>query len=175
MVNGASYTDVNAQLPALTFLTIVAVICAVLFFVNARYRVWSLPIIAVGLWSFVSVIIGGIYPTVIQKISVEPNELQKESKYIDRNIAGQNSRQAKGRRKRLERMPRLSPPVQDEDSMALRFDAGQRGGQRAHSCRRLVRFAIVTAVGGGGRRGRGAPAARRTATSWPRTPPSSPR
>ena len=35
MVRGASYTDVNARLPALTFLTIVAVICAILFFVNA--------------------------------------------------------------------------------------------------------------------------------------------
>src|SRR5581483_9165963 len=45
-----------------------------------------LPIIAVGLWSFVSVVIGGIYPTIIQKASVEPNELQKESRYIQRNI-----------------------------------------------------------------------------------------
>lgn len=51
-----------------------------------------------------------------------------ESDYIARNIAGQNSRQAKGRRKRLERMPRLSPPVQDDESLALRFDAGERGG-----------------------------------------------
>jgi ATP-binding cassette subfamily F protein 3 len=51
-----------------------------------------------------------------------------ESDYIARNIAGQNSKQAKGRRKRLERLPRLSPPVQDEDTMALRFDSGDRGG-----------------------------------------------
>ena len=49
VVEGASYTDVKAQLPALTFLTIVAVICAILFFLNIRLRQWSLPVIAVGL------------------------------------------------------------------------------------------------------------------------------
>jgi ATP-binding cassette subfamily F protein 3 len=58
----------------------------------------------------------------------QQKKIAAESDYIARNIAGQNTRQAKGRRKRLERMPRLSPPVQDEDSMALRFDAGDRGG-----------------------------------------------
>jgi ATP-binding cassette, subfamily F, member 3 len=51
-----------------------------------------------------------------------------EQDYIARNIAGQNTRQAKGRRKRLERLPRLSPPVSDEESMALRFGSGERGG-----------------------------------------------
>jgi ATP-binding cassette subfamily F protein 3 len=51
-----------------------------------------------------------------------------QSDYIARNIAGQNSRQAKGRRKRLERLPRLSPPVSDEDAMSVRFDVAERGG-----------------------------------------------
>jgi ATP-binding cassette, subfamily F, member 3 len=53
-----------------------------------------------------------------------------ERDYIARNIAGQNTRQAKGRRTRLERLPRLSPPVVDEDSMALRFETRERGGDR---------------------------------------------
>ena len=57
----------------------------------------------------------------------------KESDYIARNIAGQNSRQAKGRRKRLERLPRLSAPIGAEDSMALRFDVADRGGDRVVS------------------------------------------
>ena len=65
VVHGASYTDVQAQLPALTFLAIVAVICALLFFVNARYRVWSLPIIAVGLLLLVSILLGTAYPAFI--------------------------------------------------------------------------------------------------------------
>jgi uncharacterized membrane protein (UPF0182 family) len=85
-VQGASYTDVKAQLPALNMLIVISIAAAVLFFVNRWLKGWVLPIIAVGLWSFVSVVIGSIYPTIVQKASVEPNELQKESKYIDRNI-----------------------------------------------------------------------------------------
>jgi hypothetical protein len=88
VVHGASYTDVNAQLPALTFLTIVAVICALLFFVNARYRVWSLPIIAVGLLLVVSILLGTAYPAFIQQFRVGPNEQQYELQYIKRNIDG---------------------------------------------------------------------------------------
>jgi hypothetical protein len=85
-VQGASFTDVKAELPALNMLIVISIAAALLFFVNRWLKGWVLPIIAVGLWSFVSVVIGGIYPTVIQKASVEPNELQKESKYIQRNI-----------------------------------------------------------------------------------------
>jgi len=85
-VQGASYTDVKAELPALNMLIVISIAAAILFFVNRWLKGWVLPIIAVGLWSFVSVVIGGIYPTIIQKASVEPNELQKESRYIQRNI-----------------------------------------------------------------------------------------
>jgi ATP-binding cassette subfamily F protein 3 len=53
-----------------------------------------------------------------------------EQDYIARNIAGQNSRQAKGRRTRLARLPRLSAPMSDDDAMTLRFDVAQRGGDR---------------------------------------------
>src|SRR5919106_947433 len=86
VVRGASYTDVKAQLPALNMLIVISVAAALLFFVNRWLKGWVLPIIAVGLWSFVSVVIGSIYPTIVQKASVEPNELQKESRYIQRNI-----------------------------------------------------------------------------------------
>ena len=64
----------------------------------------------------------------------QQKKIASESDYIARNIAGQNSRQAKGRRKRLARMPRLSAPIaQDEDAMALRFDVAERGGDRVVS------------------------------------------
>src|SRR3712207_4898273 len=56
-----------------------------------------------------------------------------EQDYIARNIAGQNSKQAKGRRKRLERLPRLSAPLGADDSMALRFEVADRGGDRVVS------------------------------------------
>jgi ATP-binding cassette subfamily F protein 3 len=53
-----------------------------------------------------------------------------EEDYIRRNIAGQNSGQAKGRRRRLERVSRLSPPVGEEGAMALRLTADERGGDQ---------------------------------------------
>jgi ATP-binding cassette subfamily F protein 3 len=53
-----------------------------------------------------------------------------EADYISRNIAGQNSRQAKGRRKRLERLPRLSAPAGEEGTMSLRLDIAERGGDQ---------------------------------------------
>jgi ATP-binding cassette, subfamily F, member 3 len=57
--------------------------------------------------------------------------IAEEEDYIRRNIAGQNSKQAKGRRKRLSRMPRLSGPVADEgSSMGLRLDVAERGGDQ---------------------------------------------
>jgi uncharacterized protein len=117
VVQGASYTDVNAQLPALTFLTIVAVICAVLFFVNARYRVWSLPIIAVGLLLIVSILLGTAYPAFIQQFRVSPNEQQYEELYIERNIAG--TQRAFGLDQiRLEERPTFEPTVSAADIRA---------------------------------------------------------
>ena len=50
--------------------------------------------------------------------------------YVRRNLAGQNSRQAKGRRKLLSRLPRLGAPVGSEGTMALRLDIAERGGDQ---------------------------------------------
>jgi ATP-binding cassette subfamily F protein 3 len=60
-----------------------------------------------------------------------------ERDYIARNIAGQNSKQAKGRRKRLERLPRLSPVIGAEGTMALRFEVAERGGDQVLSARNV--------------------------------------
>jgi ATP-binding cassette subfamily F protein 3 len=57
--------------------------------------------------------------------------IAEEEDYIRRNIAGQNSRQAKGRRKRLERTPRLSGALAEEgNSLGLRLDLAERGGDQ---------------------------------------------
>jgi ATP-binding cassette subfamily F protein 3 len=60
----------------------------------------------------------------------QQRKIASEESYIARNIAGQNSKQAKGRRKRLERLPRLSLPNEDSGVMAIRFDVAERGGDR---------------------------------------------
>ncbi|HEV8565126.1 MAG TPA: UPF0182 family protein [Actinomycetota bacterium] len=87
VVEGASYTDVHAQLPALWMLFWISLAAAVLLLVNIRLRGWMLPIIAVGLWVIVSITLGGIYPLIVQRFRVEPNELQRERGFISRNIA----------------------------------------------------------------------------------------
>jgi ATP-binding cassette subfamily F protein 3 len=66
-----------------------------------------------------------------------------EADYIRRNIAGQNSAQAKGRRRRLARMSRLSPPPGDEGAMSLRLQAADRGGDQV-----LALDRVTLAVGG---------------------------
>ena len=86
VVFGASYTDVNAQLPALRILMVIAVVCAVLFFVNIRLRGWALPVIAVGLLALVSILAGAGYPAFVQRFRVTPQELQRERPYIEYNI-----------------------------------------------------------------------------------------
>ncbi len=86
-IDGASFTDVNAQLPVLNLLILISVASFALFIVNIWRRGWVLPILGVGLWGLVAVVAGGIYPQVIQRFQVDPNELSRESEFIDRNIA----------------------------------------------------------------------------------------
>ena len=63
--------------------------------------------------------------------------IAKEEDYIRRNIAGVNTSQAKGRRKRLDRLPRLAPPPGAEGAMVLRLDPAERGGDKVISADRL--------------------------------------
>jgi uncharacterized membrane protein (UPF0182 family) len=85
-VDGATYTDVKAQLPALHLLLFISGVAFVLLIVNIWRRGWVLPVLAVGLWGFIAVVVGGIYPSVIQRLQVEPAESSKERPYIARNI-----------------------------------------------------------------------------------------
>ena len=83
---GASYTDVNAVLPAKTVLAVIAVICAALFFAGAIRRNALLPAVGFGLLVLSAVIIGGVYPAIVQQFVVKPNELAKEGPYLTREI-----------------------------------------------------------------------------------------
>jgi uncharacterized membrane protein (UPF0182 family) len=87
VVTGASYTDVHAQLPALKLLAIISLVSAILFLVNIRFRTVALPLAAVGIWILFAFVVGGLWPLVVQNFSVKPQELQRESPYIARNIA----------------------------------------------------------------------------------------
>jgi len=85
-VTGALYTAVNAELPALNLLMVIAVLSAVLFIVNIRRRGWVLPLVAVGLWAFVALVVGVAYPAFIQRFQVTPDLSQKEAPFVARNI-----------------------------------------------------------------------------------------
>jgi uncharacterized membrane protein (UPF0182 family) len=89
---GASYTDVHAVLPAKTVLAVIAIICAILFFAGAIRRTSLLPAIGFGLLVLSAVLIGGVYPLIIQQFVVKPNEAVRERPYIARYIY--NTRQA---------------------------------------------------------------------------------
>jgi len=86
VVQGPSYTDVNATLPAKNILVGIAVVCALLFFANIVVRNILLPAGALGLLVVSAVVLGGIYPAYVQQFQVKPNEVQRESPYITRNI-----------------------------------------------------------------------------------------
>ena len=60
----------------------------------------------------------------------QASQIAKEEDYIRRNIAGQNSRQAVGRLKRLARLPRLGPPPGEDDVMVVHLEAKERGGDQ---------------------------------------------
>jgi uncharacterized membrane protein (UPF0182 family) len=85
-VHGATYTDVKAQLPALQLLFWISLVAAVLFLLNIRRQGWVLPVIAVGLWAFIAVIVGAVVPAFVQRFRVDPAEVQREQEYIGRNI-----------------------------------------------------------------------------------------
>ena len=61
-VDGATYTDVHAHLPALRLLIVISIAAAGLFIVNIWRRGWVFPIIAVGLWGFISIVVGHDLP-----------------------------------------------------------------------------------------------------------------
>src|SRR5216683_699212 len=94
VTTGASYTDVNAVLPAKTILAVIAVLCAVLFFAGAARRSAMLPAVGFGLLVLSAILVGGLYPAIIQQFVVKPNELAKETPYIHREI--RTTRQAYG-------------------------------------------------------------------------------
>jgi len=68
--------------------------------------------------------------------------IQKQEDYIRRNIAGQNTSQAKGRLRRLNRLERLERPMQQR-SLSLRLHAGVRSGDRVlETCSLTIGYRI---------------------------------
>ncbi len=86
VVDGATYTDINAQLPAIKLLMLISLFAVVLLLANIWWRGWTLPALAVGLWAFVAIVMGGINPAVVQRFQVDPNQSTREAEYTTLNI-----------------------------------------------------------------------------------------
>ncbi len=85
-ITGLTYTDHTAVLPTKSILAVAAVICALLFLATFWTSSWRLPVIGVSLLLVTSLVVGGIYPAVVQSLRVRPNEQQLESPYIAHGI-----------------------------------------------------------------------------------------
>ncbi|GAA3545060.1 UPF0182 family protein [Amycolatopsis ultiminotia] len=86
LFNGATYTDLNAVLPAKLILLCISVICAVAFFAGAFLRNLQLPAIALVLLILSGVLIGVAWPAILDQFSVKPNANEKEATSIQRNM-----------------------------------------------------------------------------------------
>jgi uncharacterized protein len=86
LATGAGYTEVNATIPAKEILAVVAAFVAVLFIVTAVIGRWRLPIIGTGLLLVSAILIGAIYPAIVERFTAIPSAKTLEAPYIQRNI-----------------------------------------------------------------------------------------
>ena len=84
---GAGYTEANATIPGRAILAGIAALVAVLFIVTAIIGRWRLPIIGTALLLVSGLVVGSIYPWIVQRFQVEPSARTYEAPYIERNIA----------------------------------------------------------------------------------------
>lgn len=86
LFTGMSYTDDHAVLPAKNILMGIALVCAVLFFLNVWRRTWILPSMGLALLALSAVLLGLVWPGIVQQFQVNPSQADKEEPYIQTNI-----------------------------------------------------------------------------------------
>ena len=101
LFTGMNYTGENALLPARNILMGVALICAVLFFLNIWRRTWQLPSVGLALLVLSAILLGMIWPAIVQNFQVKPTEADKEETVHP----AQHRRHQKGVRHRGRRSP----------------------------------------------------------------------
>jgi uncharacterized membrane protein (UPF0182 family) len=86
LFTGVSYTDANAVIPGLQIMALISVAVAVTFLITAFIARWRIAIIATALMVVSSLVLGGLYPWIVQTFQVVPNERTLESPYLQKNI-----------------------------------------------------------------------------------------
>lgn len=83
---GASYTDIYADLLALNVMAILSAVVAVLLIIGISKKTWRYSAGVIGMLFLSGIVLRGVYPEIIQKYVVVPNEFSKETPYIEYNI-----------------------------------------------------------------------------------------
>ncbi|PZS03364.1 MAG: hypothetical protein DLM69_03085, partial [Candidatus Chloroheliales bacterium] len=83
---GADYTDINAKLPGYWILLVVASISALLLLLNIRFRTLTLLGGAIALWIVAAILVGAVYPGIVENFIVKPSQISLEAPYITNNI-----------------------------------------------------------------------------------------
>ena len=83
--SGARYADLHARLPMIMLLVFAAIAGSILWIYSAFSARIRTGLAAVALYIIVA-FVGGIYPSLVQKFFVDPNELDRESPQIAHNI-----------------------------------------------------------------------------------------
>ncbi len=87
VTTGVSYADANARFLAYDALTVIAALTAA-FLVGAAFTRAMWPVgLAVAIWFVASFALGTVYPEVVQRFVVAPNEYQTQAPYIANNIS----------------------------------------------------------------------------------------
>lgn len=86
LFTGVNYTDANAVIPGLQILALISVAVAVTFLITAFIARWRIAIISTALMVASSLVLGGLYPWIVQTFIVVPNERTLESPYLQHNI-----------------------------------------------------------------------------------------
>jgi uncharacterized membrane protein (UPF0182 family) len=86
VATGVAYADVNARFAAYNVLTMLSGIAGALLIAGAFTR-WMWPLgVVVGVWAIASLLLGTVYPQIIQRLYVDPNTYTQEEPYIANNI-----------------------------------------------------------------------------------------
>ena len=83
---GAGYTEASATIPGRAILAGIAAFVAILFVVTAIIGRWRLPIIGTALLLVSGLVLGSIYPWIVQRFQVEPSARTLEAPFIDHSI-----------------------------------------------------------------------------------------
>ena len=86
LFTGVTYSDANAVIPGLQILSLISLAVALAFIVTAVIGRWRISIIATALMVASSLVLGGLYPWIVQTFQVVPNERTLEGPYLQKNI-----------------------------------------------------------------------------------------